>query len=403
MKRILLLVVLATLFALLQVTQPSSAESNATIRILVGVSTTRIEYLRNILAGYGTILSEIPEIGVFVIDIPAGRVSAIKRLGSVKYVEPDYVVQVSQEVKWNLQMIYVPDVWDTYDDYVGDAAYGYYQYLHVAVLDTGIYYTHPDLSGAVVYCIVSLNNGRTFYKGTNLKNCNDQNGHGTHVAGIIAARLNGAGVAGVAPKVRLYAVKVLGSSGSGYISDIARGIVEATKGPDGVVGNADDADVISMSLGGPHSDTLYNAVLYAYNYGAILVAASGNEGSSSPSYPAAYPEVIAVGAVDINYNVPDWSNRNPDVVAPGVDILSTYKNNLYAYMSGTSMACPHVSGVVALIQAIRQAYGLNKLTPSEVKYILINTAIDLGNGGYDPLYGYGLVDAESAVYVAISW
>ena len=398
-----ILVILAIIFALTIMIQPSYAETPTTTRVIIGISTVRFELFRNVLTRYGTVISDIPEIGAVVLEINIGRLNDIKKLWFVKYVERDYEVSITQEVRWNMEMIYVPNVWYTYDDYVGDAAYGYYPYLHVAVLDTGIYYSHTDLQGAVVYCIVSLNNGATFYKGTNLRNCNDPNGHGTHVAGIIAARLNGAGVAGAAPKVRLYAVRVLSSSGSGYISDIARGIIESTKGPDGVAGTADDADIISMSLGGPHSDTLYNAVKYAYSYGVVLVAAAGNDGASSPSYPAAYPEVIAVGAVDINYNVPSWSNRNPDVVAPGVDILSTYKNNLYAYMSGTSMACPHVSGVVALMQAIRQAFGLRKLTPDEVKYIIINTAIDLGSSGYDSLYGYGLVDAEYAVYVAINW
>ncbi|MEM1768626.1 MAG: S8 family peptidase [Desulfurococcaceae archaeon] len=383
--------------------QTSYAEINSTTRVIVGVYTTRFNTYVTVLTRYGSIVSTIPEIGAVILEIPVDKIPVVKTLWFAKYVEPDYVVTIHQEVRWNIQMIYAPNVWYTYDDYVGDAAYGYYSYLHVAVVDTGIYYSHTDLQGAVVYCIVSLNNGAIFYKGTNLRNCNDPNGHGTHVAGIIAARLNGVGVAGVAPKVRLYAVRVLSASGSGYISDIARGIVESTKGPDGVAGTSDDADVISMSLGGPHSDTLYNAVKYAYSYGVVLVAAAGNEGADSPSYPAAYPEVIAVGAIDINYNVPSWSNRNPDLVAPGVNILSTYKNNLYAYMSGTSMACPHVSGVVALMQAIRQAFGLRKLTPDEVKYILVNTAIDLGSSGYDPLYGYGLVDAEYAVYVAINW
>lgn len=401
--RTLLALLFASLFITMFAFQPTEATQTQTIRVIVEVPIPRFETYKGVLSGLGLVVSTIPEIGAVVLEIPAGRVGVVKSLWFVKYVEPDYEVRIQQEVQWNLQMIYAPDVWYTYDDYVGDAAYGYYPYLHVAVLDTGIDYAHTDLQGAVVYCIVSLNNGATYYEGTNLRNCRDPNGHGTHVAGIIAARLNGAGVAGVAPKVRLYAVRVLSASGSGYISDVAKGIVEATKGPDDVAGNSDDVDVISMSLGGPHSDTLYNAVKYAYSYGVVLVAAAGNEGASSPSYPAAYPEVIAVGAVDRNYNVPSWSNRNPDLVAPGVDILSTYPNNKYAYMSGTSMACPHVSGVVALMQAIRQAFGLRKLTPDEVRYILINTAIDLGSSGYDALYGYGLVDAYDAVYVAIYW
>jgi len=209
--------------------------------------------------------------------------------------------------------------------------------------------------------------------GTDLSKCDDRNGHGTHVAGIIAARLNGFGVAGVAPKAVLYTVKVLSAGGNGYVSDVAKGIIEATKGPDGKPGTDDDADVISMSLGGPDSQTLHNAVEYAYNYSVTLVAAAGNEGASSPSCPACYPEVIAVGAIDSSGNVPSWSNKNPTVVAPGVDILSTYPGGKYAYMSGTSMACPHVSATAALIQALRLAAHLRKLTPSEVKGVIAST------------------------------
>jgi len=294
------------------------------------------------------------------------------------------------------------DVWSTYSPVYGDAAYGYNPTIRVAVLDTGVDYQHVDLRGAVTYCIVSLRNTRTYYEGTDLKNCADSNGHGTHAAGIIAARLNSRGVAGAAPKVLLYAVRVLDASGGGYVSDVAKGIVEATKGPDDVAGTDDDADVISMSLGGPDSSVLYDAVKYAYSYNVTLVAAAGNEGASQPSCPARYPEVIAVGAVDSNYRVPGWSNRNPDVVAPGVDILSTWPRNRYVYASGTSMACPHVSGTVALIQALRLAAGLRKLTPSEIKNVLASTAIDLGARGYDELYGYGLVDALAAVNAALN-
>jgi subtilisin family serine protease len=195
---------------------------------------------------------------------------------------------------------------------------------------------------------------------------------------------------------------VLSDSGSGYSSDIARGIVEAVKGPDDTLGTEDDADVISMSLGGPSSSILYDAVKYAYNNGVVLVAAAGNEGASTPSYPAGYPEVIAVGAIDSNYNVPTWSNRNPDLVAPGVTIYSTLPGNTYGYKSGTSMACPHVSGVVAILQAMRLQAGLGKLTPDQVRQILISTAIDLGVKGYDEQYGYGLVDAYSALNLALN-
>jgi subtilisin family serine protease len=348
------------------------------------------------------VVSTISEVNAVIVEVPKYMVEKLRSLPFVKYVEEDKEVRVLGEVQWNIEMINATDVWSTYNASYGDDAYGYSVSIRIAVLDTGIDYKHRDLQGAVEYCIVSLNNGKTFYRGTNLKNCADQNGHGTHVAGIIAARLNGFGVAGVAPKAVLYAVKVLGASGSGYVSDVAKGIVEAVKGPDGTPGTEDDADIISMSLGGPDSQVLYDAVKYAYNYNVTLVAAAGNDGSSQPACPACYPEVIAVGAIDKNYNVPSWSNRNPDIVAPGVDILSTYPGNKYATASGTSMACPHVSGTVALIQALRLASGLRKLTPYEVENLLSSTAIDLGRAGYDEVYGNGLVDSYKAVQNAFT-
>ncbi|MEM4831986.1 MAG: S8 family serine peptidase, partial [Sulfolobales archaeon] len=131
-------------------------------------------------------------------------------------------------------------------------------------------------------------------------------------------------------------------------------------------------------------------------------AAAGNEGASTPSCPACYSEVIAVGAIDQNLSVPSWSNKNPDLVAPGVDILSTWPRNRYAYLSGTSMACPHVSAIVALAQAARIADGKDKLTPAQVKEILTTTATDLGSSGYDETYGYGLVNAIASVNRALN-
>jgi subtilisin len=420
-----LALILVVAILMLPLTTTLAYTSNVTsdtnrIRIIVGI---KHEYdfakAKAELAKFGTIANEIPQLKTVVLEVSPKAVEHIKKLPFVKYVEEDKIVvaisgkgkphkkgggssQPNETIGWNVKMIKAPEVWAKYNSTYGDAAYGYNEEIQVAVVDTGIDYDHPDLKGAVVWCVVSLNNEKRFYEGTDLSKCDDPNGHGTHVAGIIAARLNGIGVVGVAPKVVLYAVRVLGPSGSGYVSDVAKGIVEAVDGPDGKPGTPDDADVISMSLGGPDSQTLHEAIEYAYNHSAVLVAAAGNDGANSPSYPAAYPEVIAVGAIDQNYQVPDWSNRNPDVVAPGVDVLSTLPNGEYGNMSGTSMACPHVSATVALIQALRLAAGLPKLTPDEVMQIIRSTAVDLGDPGYDPLYGYGLVDAYAAVQAALA-
>lgn len=398
-----ILACLAIAFVLAFVFLPISAETSPTsVRVIVGVGLGS-DYVRaeSTVEKLGLIVLKIPEIRALVVEIPTHLLGRLKSLSFVKYVEEDRLVKASTEVRWNVEVIEVPEVWALNTTY-GDAAYGYQATIRVAVVDTGISYTHADLYGSIDWCVVSLRNTKTFYRGTNLRNCDDRNGHGTHVAGIIAARLNGFGVAGVAPKAVLYAVRVLDASGSGYISDIAKGIVEAVKGPDDVPGTNDDADVISMSLGGPNSQTLYDAVLYAYSYNVTLVAAAGNEGASTPACPACYDEVIAVGAVDQSLSVPSWSNRNPDLVAPGVNILSTWLRNRYTYLSGTSMSCPHVSAIIILMQAVRIADGRNKLTPTQVKEILTTTATDLGSSGYDEAYGYGLINASAAIIEALN-
>lgn len=395
---IIMILIAASVMCWMSVFEAGVPQSD-NVRVIVRVTSW---LAKSELSRFGSVEVEIPELRAVVIEIPRTALKHIATLPFVEYVEEDKLVIAYGEVQWNVELINATHVWSEYSASYGDAAYGYHPDIDIAVLDTGVDYRHKDLSGSVSWCVVSLRNGKTFYRGTDLKNCADGNGHGTHVTGIIAARLNGFGVAGVAPKVTIYAVKVLGPSGSGYVSDVAKGIVEATKGPDGLENTADDADVISMSLGGPSSSILEAAVKYAYNRGVVLVAASGNEGASTPSYPAYYSEVIAVGAVDSNYNVPAWSNRNPDVVAPGVNILSTWPNNRYAYASGTSMACPHVSATVALIQALRLSGGYGKLSPSEVRSVLSSTALDLGFQGYDAVYGYGVVNVYGAVESALS-
>ncbi|MEM4605126.1 MAG: S8 family serine peptidase [Pyrobaculum sp.] len=154
---------------------------------------------------------------------------------------------------------------------------------------------------------------------------------------------------------------------------------------------------------------LRDASYWAYTQGVVQVAAAGNSGDGDPStnnvaYPARYSWVIAVGAVDSDYTVPTWSSDGVevDVVAPGVNILSTYPGDRYVYMSGTSMAAPHVSGVVAMIQAMRAASGLRLLTPDEVYEVITSTARDIGPLGFDVFSGYGLVDAAAAIQLALT-
>ncbi|RLF86998.1 peptidase S8 [Thermococci archaeon] len=363
---------------------------------------------------------------IVVAELPPRAVERLKNAKGVVRVEYDAEVwilkgkppgvgkpkpsQPPQEVPWGVKRVKAPDVWSITDGSSGGV-------IEVAILDTGIDYDHPDLKTNLAWG-VSVLRGKVSTKPRDYK---DRNGHGTHVAGTIAALNNDIGVVGVAPAVEIYAVRVLDASGRGSYSDIILGIEQALLGPDGVldsdgdgiiVGDPEDdaAEVISMSLGGSSDvQSFHDAITEAYTYGVVIVAASGNDGASSPSYPAAYPEVIAIGATDINDQVPWWSNRGVEVSAPGVDILSTYPDDTYETLSGTSMATPHVSGVVALIQAAYyNKYGhilpvgtFDDLTTSTVRGILHVTADDLNSDGWDAYYGYGIVRADLAVQAAI--
>jgi subtilisin family serine protease len=222
----------------------------------------------------------------------------------------------------------------------------------------------------------------------------DDNGHGTHVDGIIAALNNDIGVVGVAPGASLYAVKVLDSTGNGYLSDVIDGIQWSVK---------NNAQVISMSFGTGTDDlALHDAVDATYNSGVLVIAAAGNTNGGAVTYPAAYSSVIAVSAIDINNSIASFGSVGPQVelAAPGVNVYSTYLGGGYATKSGTSMACPHVSGTVVLILAMPPGTydqnGNGKWEPAEVRKKLDDIATDLGAPGLDPYYGYGLVNAANA-------
>lgn len=263
----------------------------------------------------------------------------------IEYIEPDFIAYAFEvandpalisNLQWGLFKINA-----TANEESGWNLSRSSPFVKVAILDTGIDTDHEDLKGKVI----------------SSKNCTSSNtsddryGHGTHVAGIVgAATNNGIGVAGVGYKTSLINAKGLGDNGSGYYSWIASCIVWAAD---------QGAKVINMSLGGSSSSKiLEDAIDYAYDKGAVLVAAAGNSGQSSPSYPAAYPKVLAVGATDANDSKASFSNWGDwvDVAAPGVSIYSTMPNhanviklNNYGYLSGTSMSAPFVSGLAALL------------------------------------------------------
>ncbi|NKQ38580.1 MAG: S8 family serine peptidase, partial [Methanosarcinales archaeon] len=248
----------------------------------------------------------------------------------------------------------------------------------ISIIDTGIDYNHTDIAANYDP------RGRDWVN--NDESPWDDEGHGTHCAGIAAAVMdNNIGITGVA-QVSVMAEKVLDSSGSGTASNVASGIVHSTD-----MG----ADIISLSLGsGVSTIVMQDAVTHAWNNGVVVVAASGNSGDEGVSFPAGFPEVIAVGSVDPDGQLSSFSSHGVEVelVAPGQNVLSLIPGNEFASYSGTSMATPHVAGVAALILSSEP-----NLTNQEVRDRLSSTAFDLGDMGRDNFFGYGLVDATTAV------
>lgn len=253
----------------------------------------------------------------------------------------------------------------------------------VAVVDTGIYYTHPDLTANYAPLGYDWVN--------NDADPMDDHGHGTHCAGIIAATLNNSkGIAGIA-QVRVMAEKGLDQRGQGYDDDLANAIIHAAE---------HGAKIISCSWGSDsESQTIHDAIKYATNLGALVIAAAGNSGTNIRHYPASYEEVIAVTATDEGDDPADFTTYGDwiDIAAPGTSIYSTYLWNTYFSLSGTSMACPHVAGVAALVWSQYPA-----MTNEQVRSQLLYTADDKGATGFDIYYGWGRVNARKAVTQTIA-
>ncbi len=296
----------------------------------------------------------------------------------VDFIEPDVLYSVNSipndpywSNQWGSQRIQTDLAWNIES---GN------QSVLVAVIDTGIDYNHPDLINQYVPLGYDWVNNDT--------DPMDDHYHGTHVAGIIAGTINNTiGIAGTA-NVSIMAEKFLDSSGSGYSTDAANAIIHAVN---------QGADILSNSWGSTaDSSIVQEAFAYALSNGVISIAAAGNDASSLPHYPSSYPEVISVSATDSNDALASFSNYGStiDIAAPGVDIYSTYpvSQGSYNYLSGTSMATPYVSGVVALIVSQHPDWSVD-----QVKSHLLQTTEDLGTPGWDQYYGYGLVNAYAAV------
>ena len=289
---------------------------------------------------------------------------------------PYQVIEQAEEVKEvpkGVELIQAPKIWS---ETKGKG-------ITVAVLDTGCDTSHPDLQERII-------GGRNFTDddGSNPDIFKDYNGHGTHVAGTIAAQKNDNGVVGVAPEASLLIVKVLNKNGSGQYDWIIKGINYAIE---------QKADIISMSLGGPNdTPELYEAIKRAVANNVLVVCAAGNEGDGDDStdefaFPGCYNEVISVGAVNLERRSSNFTNSHNeiDLVAPGEEILSTYLNGKYATLSGTSMAAPHVSGALALIKILANNSFERKLSEPELYAQLIKRTVPLGNS--PKLEGNGLI------------
>ena len=293
--------------------------------------------------------------------------------------ELNAVAQQDERVNWAGSILGIPNVWT---QTMGEG-------IKVAVLDTGIDLDHPDLVDGIAATKDFTGDG-----------VEDVNGHGTHCAGIIGARLNNVGFVGVAPRTELLVAKVLGNDGSGAFSWIADGVLWAVE---------QGADIISMSLGGPvSSHRLYQAVHVALAKGVMVICAAGNEGSlfqNSIGYPGRYGGVITVASHDENGNRSGFSSRGGeiDVMGPGSNIWSTYVNGGYAELSGTSMATPFVAGLSALILAKHRTGGTNN-TPvdntEDLKNHLLWMAAHPGyhsnEEGYGPLQPFQYFGSRSA-------
>ena len=351
--------------------------------------------------GGGTVEARLPAEGVDIVDLRPGQpladaLDAYRSNPDVEYAEPNSLLSIAAASNdlganlWGLDNdgqergrvdadIDAPEAWDL----VPGSPFAAADYA-VGVVDTGIDSGHEDLAGkAVSSCLTALGGGGTLTPG-----CADDNGHGTHASGTIAASgHNGRGVVGVAPGARILMCKALDSRGSGYLSDIVACMndIVARRA-------AHRIRVLSLSIGGAGSETLRAAVDNAYASGVLVVAAAGNQGDSSVTYPAGYANAVSVGATDRHDVRASFSNANADVEisAPGVGIASTVPGG-YAVYSGTSMAAPHVAGAAALISA------RDGRTGAALRAGLTSSADDLGAAGRDPSFGFGRLNVCRAL------
>ncbi len=381
-KALLLALILASIFVSSAIAaKPTTAKVSVIVRFKDKIDTEAIAKANGQIQ---KTYRAIPAVAAHVDEASIKALRADPRVAYVETTKEKYIqghldevqakpgsIQPPQTLPWGVDRIDADQVWSRNE---GEG-------INVAIIDTGIDPDHPDLMASIegVYSAVPP---KTYV-------VDDHYGHGTHVAGTIAAVNNEIGVIGVGPKIDLWIIK---ASAGGIL--LLKDLLESY---DFVISTWLDEDpnnniqVVSMSYGGGYSQAEDEMLHAAWNMGIILVAAAGNEGGNV-IYPAALPFVIAVSAMNATDQITSWSNRGPeiDLAAPGSHILSTYLRGQYATWSGTSMATPHVSAAAALAIAAHPI-----MTNEEIVDLMFDTAEDLGDPGFDIFFGHGLIDAEA--------
>lgn len=341
------------------------------------------------------LIKRISQLNAEVISFQSNKEDILKQLQndpSIEYIEPNYIRRILINdfySRKNVSMVNDPRRIEQYalDKLKAEQTWKISsgENVIVAIIDTGIDINHPDLKDRIVQGYSTV---------VGVKSPIDDNGHGTHVAGIIGATSNNKiGIAGIAPLCKLMPIKVLSREGAGNDASISEGIIWAVD---------HGASVINMSLGGPgESKTLLNAIQYALKKNVVVVSAMGNDSQNIKNYPAAYQDVIAVGSSDKNDNWSEFSNFGDWICvnAPGSEILSTFPTyqvelndygftKEYAILDGTSQAAPYISGVIALLQNKFKG----KISYKEVIRKIQDGVDDLGTPGFDPKFGYGRIN-----------
>ena len=333
---------------------------------------------------HAEVISAIPQFGLYHLSISESDTvsSFIDKHRSdprLRILEPNPIVSVEPvgttpndpffRAQWSLGRINAPQAWERLPNGAGGI---------VAVVDSGVDELHPELQSHIL-------SGRNMIEQND--DTQDQHGHGTAIAGIIAATTNNAiGMSGICPTCQILPVKVLDESGEGTYAQVIAGILWAAD---------KKAQIINLSLGSyGFSRLLADAVEYAHQSGAVLVAAGGNEATQAPLYPGALPNVISVSATDPDDNLWVGSNYGEviDIAAPGVRILSLDTHNNYLFATGSSFSAAHVSGVAALVRTKHPS-----LKNTHVAQVLFQTADDLGGKGKDQFYGFGRINAARAL------